>query len=608
VWKSFRDRALSNRTRYKRFNLFLALFSPIFIVLVVEFNHMQSAVRLVDFIWNQCLAFLFDILLMSVLFVILLGIIRSVWLSVFLLGGFCLMLSFVEYFKYKSSRTHFVLTDLVMTGDASQIAKFANLEFTIINVLCILLFVAYTGLCIWFCPGYAIKYGKALTTSAVCFIGVIATVLVPSVSASVYEAFGIDNRMDINTFIAHQKFENNSMIAYLAQTGTESIHKDVQEPEEYSEEVVRDSLVPPDLEGQEVNPHIVVVMSESYGDFRQLGWEVEPGIYDNFDAISSQGLSGTAIVPTFGGTTIRTELELLLGLPMKSLNDPSAPQTLFDTERSYPSLARYFSLLGYGTTYIHPYVSSFYDRDQVYVNLDFDKLLFQEDFTVPLTQYNTYIDDQTVFDQILYELETSDKPSYIHATTMQNHKPYLVEDESQTEFDIYIQGIAKTDEALQNFMDVLEKMDELVLVLFVGDHFPFLIDENNPYDQLGIDASNCSALYEQRFFIWNNYGAQIEWTGDISAFYLPYLLIEAAGLEQTEFIASMVEMMYENSVYSTNYKEEIPNDSTLDLLAYDRLFGEFYSLPEDFQASPEPRPIGGSEVMWQLFHAIHTRE
>ena len=125
------------------------------------------------------------------------------------------------------------------------------------------------------------------------------------------------------------------------------------------------------------------------------------------------------------------------------------------------------------------------------------------EFTVPFEQYGTYVDDSTVFNQILEEINTSDKPIYLHTTTMQNHQPYNQGEDPDDEFGNYLQWIQHTNEGLDDFLTQLKDIDEPTLVFFVGDHFPSLRGETSVYNQLGLTGENCSPLYEQKYFFWS---------------------------------------------------------------------------------------------------------
>ena len=50
-------------------------------------------------------------------------------------------------------------------------------------------------------------------------------------------------------------------------------------------------------------------------------------------------------------------------------------------------------------------------------------MILEDDFTVPVTTYGEYIDDNVVYNQIESLIASTDEPLYVHATTMQNHQP-----------------------------------------------------------------------------------------------------------------------------------------------------------------------------------------
>ena len=177
-----------------------------------------------------------------------------------------------------------------------------------------------------------------------------------------------------------------------------------------------------------------------------------------FDKIAAEGYRGQLIVPTFASFTVRTEFELLFGLPVKSLNDPNMPQRML-AERDQPSMARYYKSLGYNTAYVHPFLSSFYSRKRVYGTFGFDQMIFEDDFTVPVEYKGSYIKDKTVFDQIEKLIDESDEPLYVHTTTMQNHQPYT-DGPSSNELDNYLSNIKVTSDALEAFTAHLKELDE----------------------------------------------------------------------------------------------------------------------------------------------------
>ena len=120
------------------------------------------------------------------------------------------------------------------------------------------------------------------------------------------------------------------------------------------------------------------------------------------------GTEGTLIVPTYASYTVRTEFELLFGLPVKSLNDPNMPQRMM-LERQQPTVPAYYKSWGYSTAYVHPFQSSFYSRKRIYGQFNFDQMIFEDDFTVPVTTYGEYIDDNVVYNQIESLIASTDE-------------------------------------------------------------------------------------------------------------------------------------------------------------------------------------------------------
>ena len=203
----------------------------------------------------------------------------------------------------------------------------------------------------------------------------------------------------------------------------------------------------------------------------------------------------------------------------------------------------------------------------------------ESDFTVPVENFGTYIDDSTVFNQIKSLITESDKPVYVHTTTMQNHQPYDQGDDRENEFGNYLQWIQHTNEGLTAFLEALKTIDEPTIVFFVGDHFPSLRGETSVYNQLGLNGDNCGVLYEQAYFLWSNYDAYFSAVpeNNVSFFYMPYVLMNVIDAPRDSFIQKMNNLMDEVPVYSTNYDSNIPENDELDLITYDRVIGDLMS-------------------------------
>ncbi|MBC5624862.1 sulfatase-like hydrolase/transferase [Clostridium sp. NSJ-49] len=562
-------------------------FFPIFIVLITEFNHMQSFNKLLGFVTSKFPAFLYSVLLISVLFFAILFFTKKSHIAVGILSITLYILSTVEYFKYTTSGTHLTLSDLVMTRNIGDVGKFAKLNFTWPLIICLILIIGYIVLCKKYTFNLPFTFKRRFLTSFICICTLLLGILLPKPSTNIYATFNLDNETSTNIFAINESFESNGLIGFLSQTTSNKFTSRLRKPENYSEDLVNNSLSEINETSDDYKkPNVIFIMSESFGDFRSLESSLDlSSYYESFDEISKDNFIGNCVVPTFGGYTPRTEFELLFGLPVYSLNTPSIPHNLLTDDNLTNSIPSYFKDLGYNTTYIHPFSGSFYSRNSIYGGYGFNNLFFEEDMINDSTRFRRYIDDYSVFEKIKQQLEQDDSPSYIFTTTMQNHQPYYDDDNitdgtsDLNELKYYLEGIKKTSDDLKSFLEWLNNFEEDVILVFVGDHYPFFTPTSDIYSQFGIDSSNTENLYNQKYLIYNNYDKDFSYLNDtkISTFYLPYVVIESLGTPLDKFSSTMINHMETTPIYSPNIQSISDRDAILDVLTYDRVEGESYS-------------------------------
>ncbi len=576
----FNEFRTSHTVKAERFRHVLLYIFPVFIVLIAEFNHTQTLSSLVDLMFVKPNIFLFDLILEGLLYFSLLLILRRAWIAMAINGFLLYLVSMLDFFKFRISGSHFVLADLKMAGNVGELTQFAKITITFPLILNALLIIAYVALTACMNARLYTRFRRSMIAGILSMALCITCILVPPISNSIYDFFDINREESVDVFCDNVKFNDNSLFAYLAQTMTEQVEKIVHEPDGYSKKEVSSLLSPGTDESTDEKPNVIIIMSESYTDFRKFRQlDVDEEVYRNFDRLSEEGMSGTAIVPTFGGGTVRSEFELLFGLPVKSLNNASIPHSLLAERSLQPTFASMFRSLGYATSYIHPFKRDFYGREDKYASYGFDSLLFEDNMTVDLTPYRLYPDDSTVYAQVLEQIEESESPDYIFCTTMQNHQPYMDENSSLSEFSYYLQGIQHTDEQLGAFTDALRELDEPTILLFVGDHMPAFSTESTLYDDVGINDQNSSVLYVQKYFIWANYDVDFSaYDGkQYSLFYLPHIMMQLSGQSQPSFVSSALAYMNECPIYSMSV--DGARSSFWDVLTYDRVLGENYSTP-----------------------------
>ncbi len=582
------ERRSLNSEKYKATNLLLTVLFPIFIVFIAEINQCKYPSKFIVFMTEKPTVVLFDVFISSIIFYTLYLIFRKGFWAVFVQGFVYFFLSTAELFKYGTNGNHLILTDMKLFRSAKSLTSFAYIKITPMLITYAILLILYMVACFWFNPKLKESFKKRFIPMAVSFCSCVLIIGVPSISNMVYAVFDVDTTKSSNAFLVNEKFENNSFIAFFLQTFTENISNKLEEPEDYTEDTVDEILDEESNEIEDVDelltigstdcikPNVIQIMSESFADFRVFDeLNLDTDAYDAIDNVASQGYKGTAIVPTYASFTVKTEFELLFGLPVKSLNDPNMPQRMLLT-REQPTMVQYYHHLGYSTAYVHPFLSSFYSRKRVYSQFGFDQMIFQDDFTVPVEYLGSYITDDTVFRQIEELIEDTDDPLYVHTTTMQNHQPYTNGDDPDDEITNYLNNVRITGEALQSFVDYLSNIDEPTIVVFIGDHFPSMRGENNVYDLMGVTSENCQVMFEQNYIIWSNYDLDYSSipTEKFSTFYMPYVIWNLIDAPKDTFIESMLEKMDTLPIYSTSYDATISNDEDLDILTYDRILGD----------------------------------
>ncbi len=595
--KAYNKKREENSEKYKKFNIALMILFPVFITCMAEINQSKYISSFLKFFIERPSVLLFNFLIAGLVFVLLLAIFRKGWIAATIQGVLYMALSITELFKYGANGNHLILSDVKLFKSLKSMKSFDYIRITPRLVIYCVIVLAVLVLIFHFNPILPKhKPVKRAIVATGCTVFSMGIIVFPGFYNPIYSFFKLDTTQANNAFLLNEKFDNNGFLAFIVETASESYANRLVEPDNYNEEYVEEITdVVPEKNGDFHNgnkPNVIVIMSESYADFRAFDeLNIDDSYYTGFDKACAEGVSGTAITPTYASWTVRSEFELLFGLPVRGINTPNMPQREL-AEREQPAIAQYYKSWGYKTAYVHPFQGSFYSRQRIYSEFGFDEMIFHDDidnvtdFTVPVEHFGTYVDDKTVFNQLIDIIKRNDEPTYIHTTTMQNHQPYNMGENPDDELGNYLTWISHTNEDLTAFLDELKKLDEPTLVFFVGDHFPSMRGETSVYNQLNITGENCSTLYEQKYFFWSNYNADFSEVPQdkFSFFYVPYIIIDIIDAPHDSFIEKMDSFMKQIPVYTSDYNDGTPDNEEIDVLTYDRVVGEVMSpcpIPEE---------------------------
>ena len=241
-----------------------------------------------------------------------------------------------------------------------------------------------------------------------------------------------------------------------------------------------------------LRPDIVIVQSESFfNPGRMVGYAPYQFI-PNFQRLAAEGESGPLHVPTFGGGTIRTEFEVLTGLPLRYFPQVQFPYLQIEA-KVIPGLARTLRADGYTTLAIHDNNRSFWNRASALQRLGFDRFIAINDFPKNVPHDGHYVADSALTDEILKQLRDSGPPQLIFAISMEAHGPYdgnpgpiNVAERDAIPVPAGVTGVAKTmlqtylyhlrhaDAQLGRLADALSHRARPTVLMFYGDHLPAL--------------------------------------------------------------------------------------------------------------------------------------
>ncbi len=290
--------------------------------------------------------------------------------------------------------------------------------------------------------------------------------------------------------------------------------------------------VPPPADGEpdiQDKPHIIVVMSESYTDFRTIrDLPLTEPVMPYFDSLMTRDdvVSGEMLVSIFGGGTCNTEFEFLTGGSMLFLQDGVIPYSSY-MKRPTHSVCSVLKEQGYRNVAVHPYIRTFWDRHTVYPNLGFDEFISMEGFEDPEI-IRSFISDRSCFERIVEEFEQTgdDERLFLYAVTMQNHFPYYVDEDrlggiqyhiqlngltDMESAEMYFSLLRQSDDALRYLIKYFESQEEPVILVFFGDHLPGNNQELMPFYEYLFDGEIANLnlvqtrqMYETPFFVWSN--------------------------------------------------------------------------------------------------------
>ncbi len=304
--------------------------------------------------------------------------------------------------------------------------------------------------------------------------------------------------------------------------------------------------------GKDVN--VIMVMNEAFSDITDdtmFRWSSETDPLPNLHALQTDdhAVTGHVVVPGFAGGTANTEFDVLTGMQTNAISDTTT-SAMRVVNRDLDSLFRVFGADGYRTSFFHPGDAWFYNRENVYRWLGAEEIIFAESMA-DLEYKGRWVTDDYMAGLIEAEFETAvseGRTLFHYTTTIQNHMSYTadkygadydyspvsvtadISDEIRAMLEVYTEGVRDADAMLGRLVGYFGGRNEPVVLVFFGDHLPYLGDNQKGYAELGSEVAiaeneraDILCSYKTPYIIWANDAAAetLDWETAVESLALP---------------------------------------------------------------------------------------
>lgn len=488
------------------------------------------------------------------------------WIGFLFSGIVCLAYSFTNYWKLVSRDDPFFAEDIALVREALQMSD-EYVKITWQMYFAVFLVVVGTLILALFVKGKLPHF--SLRVVFPCLIVLMCIFLYKNIytSSEIYSSFSAWNRL--NPWFENSKYISRGGIYPFINSIQSAIPK---APEGYSTEEAKNLLNShkEDEIPQEKKVNIMFVMFEAFSDlskYTDLITMDDP--YQDFHRLQEESYSGELVTNIFAGGTVDTERTVLTGF-----------SRLFNFRKASWSYARYFADMGYSLDGSHAGFKAFYNRHNINRNLGIDEYRFIENY------YNKIVEGIPMDDVFLPEISSlfakqmeAEEMAFSFNVTYQNHGPYptLMGEETKEYIPLgnlkaedhaivnnYLTGVENTSMHMYQMAEQFKEAEEPVVLVFFGDHKPWLGEYSSTYTALGIDIfeeteESFYNHYNTEYLIWANAAAKEVLDNDfvgegpsISPCFLMNVLFEQCGWEGPSFMKISKELMEVLPVITNN--------------------------------------------------------
>lgn len=504
-WLFSKDlKELSNKKKpifclYNLFVLFLSVVAMSLSSLLLAYGPGYTNALFFDYLKNPyilLLNFLPYALLMAFFFVLF----GKGWCAFLADGAITLGFSFANYFLLKFRDDPLMFSDVLYVREAADISK-QGYDYSLGKkmILVIVLYVL-VALSLFVFQGWKPRFSHRI---AFVILPVLAVFPLKNVyfDSDVYNTKTANNE-HIVQWSPTQIYVSKGFVYPFLHSIQDAF---LQAPDGYDEDEAKkilSSFSDEDIE-EDKKVNVIGIMLEAFVDLGNKGVEgISEDAYRSYRTLRDENYSGKLVTNIFGGGTIASERAFLTGF-----------SRLDNYRRDVNSYVRYFNSQGYYTDGGHPSDGWFYNRQNVNSYLGFQNYRFKENYF--LSAYSTdgamRLDSNFLTEDVFMQYENAKKngnlPYFSFNVTYQGHGPYAtnskvwgtdenplfetdspnVSEQSKNIVNNYLGSVKDTSWRLLQLVNNIKEDEEPIVLIFFGDHMPWLGDGNSAYNELGVN-------------------------------------------------------------------------------------------------------------------------
>ena len=404
-----------------------------------------------------------------------------------------------------------MISDVLLLNDAGSLMEIMGDTFfdTLLSLLpaILLLMAALIGICkmAFMSNRYLYNPWKRLSCFLLSIIFIVA-IFIPRtpISAAMKKIF-----FEVT---AEKDNHTTTNIAYYNKHGVISgiyglyLTNQLEEPKNYEDNIAELEEELKNLEnvpttGDWGKPNIIMVFSESFWDIDKMDdITFDKEITSNFNALKDEGIYFEMITPSFGGISANVEFEVLTGSSLRYYGTGYIPYMQLMTDDRYydmPNVPTELNNNGYSTKIISTWSDKLFNCKSAYKYFGVKETIYSKDFEEP-DKKGGRISEKQVVDTLINQMENKspEEKLFLMALTAQTHMPYPKDRYAEEEYDIkvtdsndlpeyvedsyrcYAQGVYDADKELARLYEYIQTIDEPTIIIFYGDHLPYINQED----------------------------------------------------------------------------------------------------------------------------------